>query len=647
MRREELDFQTSGLDDLNTGNPRVRRALRDSFGYWIRTVGVDAFRIDTAYHVPPEFFEDFLFSDDRRAPGMARVAERTGRRDFLAFGEGFGIDPPGQTRYTRKLESYIRGDDGRARLGGMLNFPLYAGLVDVFARGRAATELRRRVQDMVAADARGIDPRRLPTFIDNHDVDRWLAVSGEAGMKQALLAMMTLPGIPVLYYGTEQGLVAQRASMFAAGWGSGGRDRFDTTAPLFRYTQSVVALRKANRGFSRALPQVLQASGAGPGVLAWRTAHDGQVRLVVFNTADAPRFVDNLDVGPAQARLRRLFDIHGDAPATLAADARGRVHLLLPARSGTVWAVEPAEPGAAAPAAEMPRLDPLPAEALTGDFTLTGQAMPGAELAVIVDGDAAGAQQVQAGADGRVMARIDTRRMSDPTLAHRVVLRALDGDGVSNALDFRVTLPWQTLADVPQPAQAGGGPTGRYRYPTHESFTRQMDLRRTRVQAAGGALRIELEMADLTSVWGPANGFDHVAFAIFIELPGRPGGARVMPGQNAELPDGMRWHLRLRAHGWSNALFGPEGASATADGRSITPAAAITTDAARRRVVFTLPSEALGDPDSFSGARVFVTTWDWDGTWRPLAPEAGSFTVGGGTPDGPKVWSASPVIRLP
>jgi hypothetical protein len=109
----------------------------------------------------------------------------------------------------------------------------------------------------------------------------------------------------------------------------------------------------------------------------------------------------------------------------------------------------------------------------------------------------------------------------------------------------------------------------------------------------------------------------------------------------------MRWHRRLRAHGWSNALFGPEGASATADGRSITPAAAIETEARQRRVVFTIPSEALGDPAGFSGARVWITTWDWDGTWRPLAAEAGSFVVGGGRPDGPKFWSASPVIRLP
>ncbi|OYU68329.1 MAG: alpha-amylase, partial [Burkholderiales bacterium PBB5] len=307
VRDEELNFQSSGLDDLNTENPVVRRALRDSFGYWVREAGVDAFRIDTAYHVPPEFFEDFLYATDPKAPGVAQVARRTGRRDFLAFGEGFGIDPPGQTRYTRKLESYIRGDKGQQRLAGMLNFPLYSGLVDVFARGRAPAELQRRVQDMVAANARGIDPRRLPSFIDNHDVDRWLAVSGEPAMKQALLALMTLPGIPVLYYGTEQGLVEQRASMFATGWGSGGRDRFDTSAPLFRFTQAAVALRKTHRGFSRALPQPLQAGGAGPGVLAWRNVHEGQQRIVLFNTADAPRFADNLEVGLPQARLRRLF----------------------------------------------------------------------------------------------------------------------------------------------------------------------------------------------------------------------------------------------------------------------------------------------------------------------------------------------------
>jgi hypothetical protein len=463
----------------------------------------------------------------------------------------------------------------------------------------------------------------------------------------------------VLYYGTEQGLVAPRASRFAAGWGSGGRDRCDMQAPLFHYTQAAVALRKANRGFSRALPQPLQAGGAGPGVLAWRNVHEGQVRIVLFNTADAPRLADNLEVGAPQARLRRLFDIHADTPEAsppeLQADAQGRLHLNLPPRSGTVWAVESAPAQTVPTASWRPQLDALPSEAVKGDFNVTGSAAPGAALDLIVDGDAARAQRIVAGADGRFSARIDTRRMTDPGLQHRVVLRAV-GTGtaaaasVSEAASFRVALPWRVLADVPQApmtAGAGGGPQGRYVYPTHESYSRQMDLRRTRVLAAGGAVRIELEMADLTRVWGPANGFDHVAFSIFIELPGRSDGARAMPGQDAELPEGMRWHLRLRAHGWSNALFGPEGADASADGRSVTPAAEISSDAATRTVRFTIPSEALGDPASLSGARVFVSTWDWDGGWRPLAREAGSFIVGGGDPKAPKFWSASPVITLP
>jgi hypothetical protein len=290
-------------------------------------------------------------------------------------------------------------------------------------------------------------------------------------------------------------------------------------------------------------------------------------------------------------------------------------------------------------------LDPLPAAAGSGfeaDFEVTGRAGPGAALELIVDGDPARAQRLLADAAGRFRATVDTRRMSDAALRHRLVVRDVDSGLVSDAAGFRVALPWRPLADVLQAARVSA-----YSYPTHESYTRQMDLQRTRVSAAGGALRIELQMADLTRVWGPANGFDHVAFSIFVELPGRGDGVRAMPGQNAELPEGMRWHLRLRAHGWSNALFGPEGADTTRDGRSITPAARIESDPLRRTVIFTIPAEAIGDVPGFSGARVLVTTWDWDGGWRPLAPQPAAFVIGGGAADGPRIFDASPVIRLP
>jgi glycosidase len=653
----EQTYQMSGLDDLATRNPVVRRALRDSFGYWVREVGVDAFRVDTAFYVEPEFFEDFLYARDRRAPGLAEVARRTGRQDFLVFGEGFGIDRPGEERLARRIESYVTGPAGERRMSGMLNFPLYGALQDVFARGRPAAELGDRIERMLRVHR---DIHRMPTFIDNHDVDRWLAGGSPASMKQALLALMTLPGIPVLYYGTEQGFTEQRAAMFAAGQGSGGRDRYDTQSELYRYTASAVALRRANPVFSRGTPVVLQASASGPGVVAWQTEHEGASALVVFNTADHELLVDNLaPKAPAGTRWAPLFGIHG-LPAPLVQPGDGRLTLRLPARGAQVWRALPAVPAAAAApgtGAAPLTLAALPDAPATGDIPVEGQAAPGERFQLVVDGDLSRAVPVTAGADGRWQALIDTRRMIDPAPLHRVVAWQPGTEGraarTSEAARFRVALPWVTLVDQADPAGDDHGLDGRLRYPAHVSFERgQMDIRRVVVEQAGAALRVSVTMQALSRVWGPPNGFDHVAFSLFLELP--PGGegaplpapVAAMPEQDGELPDGMRWHLRLRAHGWSNAMFNAVGASATQEGTVVSPAAAIDTDAATRTVRFTLPAAALGDRKRLSGARLYLATWDYDGGWRALAPEPGPF-IFGGPPGSPKVIDAVGPLRLP
>jgi glycosidase len=170
--QQESNFQMSGLDDLNTENPAVLRALRRSYAHWIREVGVDAFRVDTAFYVPQQAFADFLHARDARAPGVLRVARTTGRRQFHVFGEGFGIDKPLQDQAAHKIEGYMTGADGRALLPGMLNFPLYGALGDVFARGRPTADLGHRIHAGQRLHAR---PHLMPSFVDNHDVDRFLA----------------------------------------------------------------------------------------------------------------------------------------------------------------------------------------------------------------------------------------------------------------------------------------------------------------------------------------------------------------------------------------------------------------------------------------------------------------------------------------
>lgn len=565
QREQVLNWQMSGLDDLNTDNAVVRRALRQSYGHWIRAVGVDAYRVDTAFYVPENFFEDFLHARDPKAPGIARVARQTGRKDFLSFGEGFAVDAPGEDVQSRRIEAYA----APGRMSSMLNFPLYGALGEVFGRGRPTADLAGRIETMLRVHRA---PHRMPTFVDNHDVDRFLTSGDEAGLRQALAAMFTLPGIPVVYYGTEQGFTEQRASMFAAGWGSGGRDRFDTQAPLYRFIRALADLR-ASHGhlLSRGTPTVLQADAEGPGVIAWRTDHAGRAAVVVFNTGHEDARVALPTGLAAGTRLQGLWSATGPAPAAQATDAQGRLALAVPARGALVWLAE-------------------------------GQHL--------------------------TPAAVDWRQAAQPTA------------------DTAAWSEWLSLAD---PEGDDAGPSGHYRYPTDPSFAaqRSMDLRQVRARTRGGALQLELTTGGISTLWNPPQGFDHLALTVFIELPGQPGGARVMPLQNASVPGEMRWHRRLRVNGWASTLFSAEGASATAEGTPARPAAQVQVQREAHSITLTLPAAALGRLPSLSGARVYVSTWDYDAGYRALAPEASGWGMGGAPADAPKVMDDTAVITLP
>jgi glycosidase len=638
-REQELDWQLADLDDLNTEHPEVRRALRQAYGDWIRDIGVDAFRVDTAFYVPSAFFDDFLHADDPSAPGVSKVAADVGIRDFHVFGEGFGVDKPFDNAMARKIDGYMRDASGRSLLPGMLNFPLYGTLGDVFARGHAPAELRHRIEDMMRTHA---DPWRMPTFVDNHDVDRFLAGGDEAGLKQALLSILTLPGIPTIYYGTEQGFREQRAAMFADGYGSGGRDHFNRDASLYRWLQTAIALRRGDRLFSRGTPHVLDANPAAPGAIAWRIDYEGRRALVVLNSASRPQLLDALNTGlPAGASLRPLFAIDGKAP-TLRVDHDGRATLVLPPRAGFVWRAEPAAQVAISPRDDQDealRIDAASPARIEGDLPISGRAPGLSQLQLVVDGDLALARTVAVDRDGRWRTTLRTDDMLDPTIAHRVVARDPASGRVSAAHLFTVARQWTRVASVEDALDDDRGPTGRYVYPDGSGWrdSRPADLRGATLWASGGALRIELRMRTLVAEWNPTNDFDHVAFTLFLRLPGREDGVTVLPQQSAQMPDGGRWHLRLRTHGWSNALFDAAGADAQHEGRTFGESARIDVDRVAGTVRFTLPARALGSPSSLEGLAVYATTWDYDGGYRALGEVAGPNRFGGGTADAPKV----------
>ena len=146
-----------GLDDLATENPRVVQGMIDIYGKWIDDFAVDGFRIDTAKHVNPEFWQQFI-------PAIQARAKARGIRNFHIFGEVFTDEPnPGITAvhtvvdglptvldfpFAATLAATVGGDEGTAELA-----KLFAG--DALYKGGAATA------------------KQLPTFLGNHDAGRF------------------------------------------------------------------------------------------------------------------------------------------------------------------------------------------------------------------------------------------------------------------------------------------------------------------------------------------------------------------------------------------------------------------------------------------------------------------------------------------
>ena len=157
---------------------------------------MDAFRVDTAKFVPHDFWNDFFHSTDAEAPGMMSVAKSTGREGFFAFGEVFETPDPMTDAAERKVASYL-GTAAKPELAERPGVPALRG-----DRAR----LRRRgadfVHDLPAREAHDPtlypNPHVIPTFIDNHDVRRFLSISSPQGedLLQALSFLFTDPGHP-------------------------------------------------------------------------------------------------------------------------------------------------------------------------------------------------------------------------------------------------------------------------------------------------------------------------------------------------------------------------------------------------------------------------------------------------------------------
>jgi hypothetical protein len=115
----------------------------------------------------------------------------------------------------------------------------------------------------------------------------------------------------------------------------------------------------------------------------------------------------------------------------------------------------------------------------------------------------------------------------------------------------------------------------------------------------------------------------------------------VLPGINATAPEGFAWDYVAFAEGWNNRLYSSEGASEDEYGTVVVPAPEISVDPESNTITFLFLSEALGNPETLEGARVYIANWDWNGPdadYRQLQPIASQWVFGGGD------WTVDPLI---
>ncbi|MEO5972377.1 MAG: alpha-amylase family glycosyl hydrolase, partial [Sphingomicrobium sp.] len=308
-----------GLDDLFTEHPRVVQGMIDIYGEWIDRYGVDGFRIDTARHVNPEFWQAF-------APAMIARAKARGIPNFHIFGEVYtdAVDPAFTAVHTQ-----------RDKLPAVLDFAFAAAVKGVVA-GSAPTSTLASLFHVDPIYAGGdATARQLPTFLGNHDMGRF-ARAIRVGHPQASdteqlgrlvlghAMLMTLRGVPTIYSGDEQGFAGDgndqdaREDMFASKVAvyndnvlvgtkaTTATANFSNRHPLYRAIAKLAAIRKATPGLRRG-SQKLRYAGDEPGLFAMSRFDPASGREVVllFNSSTNP-ITQQVEVEVASRRFSAL-----------------------------------------------------------------------------------------------------------------------------------------------------------------------------------------------------------------------------------------------------------------------------------------------------------------------------------------------------
>ena len=344
-----------GLDDLFTEKPNVERGLARIYSAWIARYKLDGFRIDTARHLNPGFFQLWL-------PQIRKAARAAGVKNFQVFGEAPLTD-------TLDLSSLERSRG----LPSVLDFPFQDAAAGYASGGSNAAAIRYRLEDDDYFLGPGGSPLALPTFLGNHDMGRaaleisqqGAGLAGEPLLRHLLLGydlLYLLRGAPVVYYGDEVGMLGTggdkqaRQDMFptqVAEWKTqprvggppiGSGSSFDVADnPIEARLKLLGAVREQNPALSTGLTLVRRA--VGPFLAISRVDTRSHVELLaLFNNGNG-RVEARVQTSTPSAAWTSLLG----SGAAVKSDAQGGVAVTVPATSTVLLRADRPVPTSAPP----------------------------------------------------------------------------------------------------------------------------------------------------------------------------------------------------------------------------------------------------------------------------------------------------------
>jgi alpha-amylase len=311
-----------GMPDLNYRNPAVTEEAHKISAFWLNDMGADGFRLDAIKHliengpVQENTPETHAWLRDYR-----KFLEQT-KPDTFTVGEIFGADPTTlQPYYPDQLDEYFAFEIGQQIVGA------------------AGYGLAPQYMSAVASAEAKLPFHRWAPFLTNHDQNRIMSTLGNdmSKAKLAAIALLTLPGMPFVYYGEEIGMLGQkpdeqiRTPMQWSDDDTGGFTGGKPWEPLQKNFKEVnVAAQDADPGALLNLYRKLinlrtndKALGSGAlvpirigngSVAAFLREADDEVALVVINfgQAAADGVTLSLDTSKLAPGTHKLLPLLGD-----------------------------------------------------------------------------------------------------------------------------------------------------------------------------------------------------------------------------------------------------------------------------------------------------------------------------------------------